>query len=65
MSKKITIKDMIKFGLKHITKKNHINNSIINKNVLVKSLSTEEVPLPVTFEVLYYILIKSLSLLLF
>ena len=55
-NKKITIKEMIKFGLKHITKKNlNINKSIINKNILAKSLSTdEELPsLPVTFEVLY------------
>lgn len=55
-NKKITIKEMIKFGLKHITKKNlNINKSIVNKNILAKSLSTDEElpPLPVTFEVLY------------
>lgn len=55
--KKITIKDMmIRFGLKQVTKKNTINSSIINKNVLIKSLSTEEVPLPVTFEVIIIII---------
>ena len=53
MSKKIKIKDMIKFAIKNITKITNISNNSINKRVLVKCLSTDEANAnssPVSFE---------------
>ena len=52
MSNKITIKEMIRYGLKQIINKNSQKNVVVNnKNILTKSMSTEEqTPLPVSFE---------------
>lgn len=47
-SKKITIREMIRYGFKQILKKN--SNVVVNKNILTKSLSSDQTPLPVSFE---------------
>ena len=55
--KKITIKDMMQYGLRQIIGKSS-KNVVVSKRILTKSLSTEyTTPLPVSFEVYFIILL--------